>query len=392
MKRLTLATVGAVLAMPATALASSGSGTVLSVDGAHRTIEVVDSNHLVHAYKYQGSLPKLHAGSKITFQRSGQAIGKVKTLLRSPRSVAFYARVVRSSKRGVALRLADGRNVDFSSRQLRGRGSKTSQRRTNSVRARAAAASITINILGLEPGVTVLVTESVDAHGNVTITISLPSLSAPGVGSQQHASGIITEVDQDVFVVQTDDGSDFRLHMAAGTLANLNLQVCDTVQVTYHQDVAILVADRVNNTGSSSSGDCSGQQSQDAVGPITQVSGNSVTINTQGHGPMTFTVGSASITDGFQVGDVVDVTYADNGNGTFDASDVEYVEQDATGTVTAVSGASLTFTDSGSGQPVTVTADPSAGVFDGLAIGNQVDVNYHQSGAQLVADAVDQVG
>ena len=71
MKRLTLAMVGAMLAMPATALAGSAGGLVLSVDRTHRTIEVVDSSHVVHAYHYRGALPKLHAGSKISFQRSG---------------------------------------------------------------------------------------------------------------------------------------------------------------------------------------------------------------------------------------------------------------------------------------------------------------------------------
>jgi hypothetical protein len=119
------------------------------------------------------------------------------------------------------------------------------------------------------------------------------------------------------------------------------------------------------------------------------VSGDSITIDTQDNGSMTFAVDSSDITDGFQVGDVVDVTYTDNGDGTFDASDVEYVEQDSTGTVTAVSDGSMTFTDSDSGQPVTVTADPAAGVFDGIAVGDEVDVNYHQSGTQLVADEVD---
>ena len=91
MKRLTLATVGAMLAMPATALAGSGSGVVLSVDGKHRTIEVVDSTHVVHGYHYHGSVPKLHAGTRISFQRSGKAIRNVRAMARSKRSVAFFS-------------------------------------------------------------------------------------------------------------------------------------------------------------------------------------------------------------------------------------------------------------------------------------------------------------
>jgi hypothetical protein len=253
MKRLTLAAVGALLVMPAAALASPGSGTVLSINGAHRTIEVVDSGHVVHAYKYHGSLPKLHAGSRITFRRSGKAISNVTALTRGNGGVSFYARMVRSTKRGIVLRLADGRTVNVTSTQLRGRSSKRSASRKHNVRAHAAAGSITTNVEGLEPGVTVLVTEAVDEHGNVTITIALPGLSG-GPGSQT-ASGVVAEVDQDAFVVETADGSDLRLHMAAGALANLGLQVCDTVDVTYHQHAAILVADSVDDTGSSAGGE-----------------------------------------------------------------------------------------------------------------------------------------
>jgi preprotein translocase subunit YajC len=237
--------------------------------------------------------------------------------------------------------------------------------------------------------VVVLVTETADKAGNVTITIAFPPHSDPVFGGEQQASGTVTEVDDDAFVLSTDDGSDLRLHMAAATLAKLGLQPCDTAAVSYHQDAGMLIADGVRQTGSSDSGDCVGNQDeQDAVGTITQVSGDQVTIDTQNHGSMTFSVDSSDVTDGYSVGDVVDVTYTGTGAG-LGASDVEYVEQDATGTVTAVSDGSVTITDDAGGQPVTFTADPATGMFDGAAAGDQVDVNYHQSGAQLVADSVD---
>jgi hypothetical protein len=54
-----------------------------------------------------------------------------------------------------------------------------------------------------------------------------------------------------------------------------------------------------------------------------------------------------------------------------------------------VSDGSLTITDDNTGQPVMFTADPGAGVFDGVAVGDQVDVNYHQSASGPVADSVD---
>jgi hypothetical protein len=94
------------------------------------------------------------------------------------------------------------------------------------------------------------------------------------------------------------------------------------------------------------------------------------------------------LTDGFLVGDAVDVSYYQNSDGTLSADDVEYVEQDATGVVSAVSDASLTLVDDATGQPDTFSGDPDLGLFDGVTPGDEVDVTYHQSAAGLVADAV----
>jgi hypothetical protein len=392
MRRLTLAVTSALLMLPASALAASGSGVVLSVDSKHRTIEVVDTQHVVHAYQYRGRLPRLHAGSRISFRRSGSAVTHVKAGTRSSRTVSFLGRVVRSSTKGLVLRLADGKTLSFSSKQVRHTRVKPSQRHKRHARAaaavRASAANVTITISGLQVGVVVLITETVDAHGNITITIAFPASSS--VGGGQQASGVISEVDVDAFTLVTTDGSELRLHMSQDALANLNLQPCDNADVTYHQDAGMLIADSVNDTGSSNSADCGGDsQSQDAVGTITAVSADSVTVTTEDQGSMTFAVDSPDVTDGFVVGDVVDVSYLDNGDGTFSALDVEYIEQDSSGTVTAVSDGSLTITDDQTGQPETFVADPADGLFDGIAVGDHVDVNSHQSGGQLVVDSVE---
>lgn len=391
MKRLTLATISALLALPASALAASGSGVVLSLDAQHHAIEVVDSHHVVHAYHYRGRLPKLHAGSRISFQGSKTSIQAVKVAANGSRVVSFLGKVVRSSKNGLAVRLADGKTISFSSKQVRRTRPKPAQRhKKHGVRAAAdaSASSVTINISGLQAGVTVLVTETVDGQGNVSITIAFPGGST--LSTAQQASGTITEVDTDAFLLQTADGSVLRLHMATDALNNLNLQPCDSADVTYHQDAGMLIADTVGDNGTSSSPDCTGDsQSQDDVGTITAVSGDAITISTQDQGSMMFVVDSPDITDGFQVGDVVDVSYVDNGTGTLDAGDVEYVEQDASGTVTAVSDGSITIDPGDSGQPQTFTADPTQGLFDGVAVGDQVDINYHQSGSQQVLDRVD---
>lgn len=392
MRRVTLGIVAALLALPASAMAASGHGVVLSVDSRHKTVEVVDGSHVVHAFKYHGRLPRLHAGSRISFQRSGKAISGIRAGSGSSRTVAFYGRVTRSSRNGLALRLADGKTVSFSSKQVRHHRPKQAQRHKRHARValmKVALATLTINIQGLQPGVVVLITETVDDHGNVTITLSFPPHSDPVVGGEQRTSGTVADVGNDTFLLTTDDGSDLRLHIAKAKLAAAGLQPCDTADISYHQDAGMLIADSVTPTGTSDSGDCaSGQDEQDATGTITQVSSDRITIATQDQGSMSFAIDSADLTDGYQVGDLVDVTYADTGSG-FDASDVEYVEQDVTGTVTAASDGSLTITDDGTGHAVTFTAEPDSGTFDGVAVGDSVDVNYHQSGSQLVADGVD---
>jgi hypothetical protein len=397
MKHYSLAVAAVALALPGSALAASPNGVVLSVDRAHHAIEVVDSGHVAHAYHYRGFLPKVHPGSHITFNRSGRTISHVTIDSNLSRTVAFYGRVVRSSRSGLVLRLADGTKLKLSSKQVSptrhkpGKRQKPHKHLMHAADLQVSAGGITIDIQGLQPGVTILVNETIDQAGNSTITITLPPPSAPGVYGQHQTSGIVTEVATDAFMVQTPDGSDLRLHIAQGDLANLNLQTCDTVDVIYHQDANILVADNVHSTGTSPSGDCT--SGRDATGTITDVSGMSLTITTQDQQSMTFTVDSADITSGYQVGDVVDVSYTSDSNGTLAADDVEYVEQNASGTVTSVSGGSMTITDNTTGQPETFVADPSEGMFDGITSGDQVDLTYHQAGGQLVADSVgDQTG
>ena len=98
MRRVTLGIVVALLALPASAMAASGHGVVLSVDSRHKTVEVVDASHVVHAYKFRGRLPRLHLGARISFHRSGTAISGVKAGSTSAGTVAFYGRVARSSR------------------------------------------------------------------------------------------------------------------------------------------------------------------------------------------------------------------------------------------------------------------------------------------------------
>jgi hypothetical protein len=392
----------AALALPASALAASSSGTVLSVDRSDHVVAVVDSSHVVHAYRYR-RLANVKDGTRIRFKMTGSSIADVTSLGRAP-TVSFYAKVVRSGAHGLVLRLGDGSEVTLGPRRLAHTHTSAPRiaRPPQAGRAStAAAAGVTINIEGLQPGETVLVTESTDAQGNPIITIELTGTPRGGTVSEQQLSGAVTDLEDDTFQVTTADGSVLNLHMAQDTLANLNLSYCDQVTVSYHEDGGIFIADSVRDSGPSTSAGCAGDSSsgegqgdgQDATGAITSVSGGSVTIDQGGgQGTLTFTVDDPALTDGFAVGDVVDVTYAQLSDGSLDASDVEYVENDATGVVTAVSAGAVTFTDDDTGNPDTFTADPSTGTFDGVLVGDELDITYHVGAAGDVIDNVDDSG
>jgi hypothetical protein len=221
----------------------------------------------------------------------------------------------------VRLRLTDGNTFSLSSKQVSARAMAHEAAVSRTARSRDATGPVTVQIQGLTPGLTVLISETVDAQGHWTVTITLPPAATSG-----------------------------------GTIA---------------------------------SGNDPSEDDQVAEGTITQVSLNRVAIDT-GSALLAFSVDPASgLTDGFLVGDTVDVTYAQNADGTLSADDVEYVEQDASGPVSAVSDSRITVADQASGSSYTITADPTLGLFYGVLPGDQVDVTYHQSAAGLVADAVD---
>ena len=332
MNRLPVAVAAAMLALPASAAAAPTRGVVLSVNAGHHTIQVVDGKHQAHGYRYRGSLPKLHPGSRISFAHKGRAIGNVRVA--PGKTVSFYGRVVRSNAGGVTLRLGDGATLSFDATQVSAVRKRVSAQwhRWRSLSSAALHVHAGLNIAGLAPGTIVLVTETI-ANGHATISVTLPA------GSRGNQNGSQS----------SDNGSGD------------------------------------NGTGSGSD---NGAGTGDAVGTITQLSTTALTVNVGGH-MMTFSCDPADdLIDGFAAGDLVDVTY-DSSGGSLQASDVEYVEADATGTVTAVDTSSLTLTNSDTGQTETIVADPGEDMFDGVSVGDGLVVTYHQSAGQLIADVVD---
>jgi hypothetical protein len=325
MKRLMLA-IGLVglAVFPSVATAATAHSKVLSVNARNRTVQLVDGAHAVRAYRYRGGLPRLGLGDRVSYRRSGHTISHVKKAARAFGTISFYAKVVRSGSKKVQVRLGDGNAFSLSAKQV------SAKAVAHAAASAATNGGVTLQIQGLAPGQTVLISETVDARGHWTITITLPASSTAAGGGD----------------TSTGDGSD-------------------------------------NGDGTDPDDD------QLAEGTITQVSGGRLALSTAS-GPFTFAVDpTAGLTDGFLAGDFVDVSYYGNADGSLVADDVEYVEDDATGVVSAVSDAGLSIVDDNTGQTDTFSSDPDMGLFDGIAPGDEVDVTYHESAAGNVADAVD---
>lgn len=174
-----------------------------------------------------------------------------------------------------------------------------------------------------------------------------------------------------------------------GLTPGVTVLIRETVDARRHWTVTITLPPAATSSGTVGSGDDPSADDQVAEGTIAQVSGTGLAIST-GSGSLSFSVDpSSGLTDGFAVGDVVDVTYAQNADGSLSADDVEYAEQDVSGAVTAVSDGSVTVADESGGPSQTIAADPAQGLFTGVLVGDQVDVTYHQSAAGPVADSVD---
>lgn len=251
-------------------------------------------------------------------------------------TVSFTARVVRATSKGLVVRTARGKILSFSGGQIRHRVAPKRHRITKPHKGRAhdvnlpiSVGNVVVNILGLQPGALVQITETIGSDGTITVTISLPA--PPVQQTEQTVSGVVTDLGSDTFTVQTSDDTDLRLHMTESALSQAGLNTCDTVEVTYHQDGGLLVADSATTVGTSTAGDCA--PSNDASGSITAISSDSVTLATD-QGALTVAVDPASgLTDGFQIGDVVDVTYTQSSDGSLLASDICYVEEDTSGQV-----------------------------------------------------------
>jgi hypothetical protein len=396
MKRLsTLIAFLALVALPATAAAATSHAVVLSVSSKTHRLQLIDSRHVVRAYAYRASLPGLGLGSRVSFRAAGSTITALTPSRARAHQVSFLGTVLRSTSAATVVRLGDGHTMSLATRHVLALSPMTAHARRNQTPIAVAAATGS----ELEPGLVVLVTETIGKKGT-SVSIKPAPADSAGVRGERQLTGVVTAVGSRSLTIRTTEGT-VSLQVSAAQLAAAGLQTCDVVAVKYHQHGSALVADEVGETGTSSTGSCAGQggsgddsgdDGPDVVGNITTVSASGLTIDVPGQGSMSFVVdapvaGDPSITEGFVVGDQVDVTFSQESDGTLDASDVEYVEDDVVGTVRTVTDSNLTI-NAPTGEPNAFTDNTGDGLFGGINPGDTVDVSYHLSSGQPVVDEV----
>ncbi len=328
-----LATAAATLAIPASAMAArTGSGVVLSVQ--HGSIQVVNANHVASEYSVRGNLSRAHVGSKISFTIEGKSISGLH-VLGAVRTVSYYAHVVRNNSGKLVLSLGDGKTVSFSHAQV-----KATKGHASHALVAHPASGVTL-IVNAPPGTTVLVTETLGGDGSISVTITIEPNSGPTGGANGNdptMNGVVSDVQVDSFGIVNEHGTLVHFGMDPDALANIDMSPCDTVVVSYHHGGGELVADSVDDNGSSDAGACDGDgdgtyyPTQDETGPITSLSATSITIDTPDQGSMTFPlVPAAELAVGFALGDTVDVTYSQDPDGTLFVTDIEYSENSGNG-------------------------------------------------------------
>jgi hypothetical protein len=302
----TTVTAFALLVVPASA-AGTQNGTVLRVDRAHHRVEVVDSKHAVRSYTTpRRAARKLRAGAKVSFHANAGRISSLRVGGRA-RKVSFYGKLVSKGGNAAVFRLGDGNKLRLGQRRPAPRGHRKHTRR----------GSVRINLQGLQAGQVVLITETIDRAGNMTITIKLVPGADP-IGDDQDVTGTITAFGTGSVTIQTDAGDTMTFQASSDVVEGF--EVDDQVDVTYYREAdGTLVADDIEPVDD---GSADGSDDVDVIGVVTAIGPSSISIQVDGGGPMTFAA-DPDLTDGISVGDHVDVTYFQDADGSLVADDVE---------------------------------------------------------------------
>jgi hypothetical protein len=319
---------------------TSSQGILLEVMTASHALRVVNARHAVRSYTFAGRLPSgTGPGSQLNFIARGSRASHIRVTGHSS-TISFYGRVLKVGSHGVTLHLSDGRPyvVHASSADgIQSLGGRKHRKGTRGAR-RGRAGKATAGFASLQRGDTVLVGISAGSAGtqgaSATTSNGAPKLVAHGSvdssSSSSQLSGQVLSVDSGAgqIVVQTADGVQHTVSVDSSVLDEVDPQVCDIVNVTYHELASGSAADSIDVVDQSTDGSCAGIDAvatadQTVDGTISSFSADqsNFTIATPG-GPMTFVVDPSSLS-GFNLGDAVTVSYTTEDDGSLTADSVD---------------------------------------------------------------------
>jgi len=290
--------------MPASAGARSLHASVLKLDRQHHRVRVVTANHTVRSFRYSGKVNRrVKAGSRIVAELRRRSLRHIKPAGRA-HVLRFYGRVVSDGRKGLVLRLGDGKRLTLGGR--RGGGHAR-------MRAAFTDQPISIQILGLQPGQVVLVTITFDGSGGQSITIQI-TVSGAGSGDgggdlvgdgdggaiddnngdDYTVDGTVTAVDPGAGTMEIDS-NDGHMTFTADPDVLDGVSVVDTVEVDYAKDTPTgdLIADDglpvdLGSGSGDTSGDGSGDNSGDGSGDTSGDSSGGSVGDESGDGPHHF--------------------------------------------------------------------------------------------------------
>jgi len=287
---------------------SAGRGVVLSAAG--HAVRLVDRAHRVG---------DVHVTSARSLRRGDVAkVRKARARVSGHRrKVAFLAQVVRSAGRHAVVRLGDGSRLKLTGAK-RGHGARSA-----------------VDLGSLRTGQAVLVTIASAGRGNVVLALRLlPSGTPigggaggsgsaggrPGAGvTELHASGVVTDDEgEGYFAIDPGSGDELGFDDPQRLFEGADAAWCDVVEVTYHEDSDAIVADGVQVTGQSTTGDCADDTTDEVDGTVSAIAGDRSSLTVEpddGSDATTIAVDDASLLDGIEVGDDVAVTLGADGVG-----------------------------------------------------------------------------
>jgi hypothetical protein len=379
--------------------------------GGHK-VELVGAGDAVRGYRYGARFPAVAFGTELAYRATGNRLTRVRVLGRAGR-VSFHARVSSTAGGRLTVLLANGSRLSFSAWRIADPGfsPKPGQAVLLTVTRGAGGLKVLLGPVGRRSsgGHRNTAPGHKNGGGKQSGTGPTGPTGPTGVHSiEPHstASGVVTSIGADSFTLQLPDGSTLTPALPAASLAYLNNNVdvsdCETMTVDYSQGASGSVFDAFVPTGvstdpiSESLGDTCADESDggiDVVGTITSLTSTSLSISIPGQASQAYAVDpSLDLIDSNEVGDLVDVMYSQNPDGSLSAGSVDYVEAYTTGTVLAVDNTdgTLSVADATTGQ--TDTFGDGDASFSGITPGEDVGVDYYISGGQPQADDVEPLG